>query len=1322
MGLMQRWQIIIIYYAISTVTTTAQGQQSNCALVIPTGNNINQISGGNSICVTFEAINQAFLQARQRIVPRIPQVRDWTTVDIAPNGQILVEISKILARQFGLSSNAIFNGLPLIDTSRTAINQICPNFLKPFKCQAQRFREITGLCNNLNNPQWGSTRTTLQRLLPPVYADGVDAPRMSITNQPLPNPRVLSAVMHRDTGNVLDHATTILFVGWGQLTDHDMAMAAATEDDNGDEPSCCDQAFQSRHPNCFSIEVPPGDFIQARCMDFVRSAAGITPGCKLGVRSQMDQVTSVLDANYIYGLTKDWTNSLRTFQGGQLRTTPAFRQFGLKDLLPLKHQRPDEICLRPNPNIFCFQAGDIRANEQIMLTVLHTFMMRHHNKVATQLSQINPHWNDETIFQESRHIMAAISQHITFNEFLPMLLGKHVMERYGLILLKEGYYDGYDAKINPTLFSSFLTSAFRFGHSLVPTTLERFNKFHQQIGSQRISSVIRQPFDLYRAGWMDQFILAWALDSALSQEVTNHLFERPGDSFGLDLAAMNIQRGRDHGVPGYNAYRDFCGIGRARTFEEFSNTLNNDTILRLRELYRHPDDIDLWTAGISERPLKGAMVGPTFACIIGLQFRNLRRGDRFWHENQGWPSSFTLEQLQEIRKIKLSRIICDNSDDIDSLQVYVLVLPDNDINPRVPCRSQILPSMDLSKWKQSTFGNLSPETIVHALPLIDTSKTLISTICPAFLRSFQCPKYRYRTYSGLCNNLKQPQWGAALTTVRHLIPPVYPDGIELPRVGRDGFPLPNPRTISAHMHSDTGAHDHACTVWLVAWGQMIDHDLALAVQTTVDGVDEPICCGVPHGKKHRNCMEIEIPAGDSFYSHYGQSCIEFVRSAAGQRNGCTLGPRNQMNTLTGIIDANFIYGSSDNFAKSLRANKGGRMRTLPAFKQHGLKDLLPLKYENPDEQCNRPNSDVYCFDAGDIRVNEQIMLTVLHTIFVREHNRIADELSQVNPHWDDETLYHETRHILAAIVQFITYNEFLPILLGKTVLEKYGLKLLKEGFYDGYDTNVNPGTTAEFLTAAFRFGHSLLPSNIERWNKYHKFIGSQKLSSVLRHPFDMYKGGFMDQYILGFANEVAQAMDASITEEVTNHLFKRPGEKFGMDLASLNLARAREYGVSGYNAYREYCGLGRAHTFDELVGIMPNETVRKFSEIYRHPDDIDLWSGGVSERPLPDAMIGPTLACIIAIQFRNLRQGDRFWHENPDWPSSFTLEQLQEIRKSKLSRMLCDNTDDMASLQIYAMVLPSYEINPRVACKSGIMPQLDLSKWRDVGTNSYYKK
>merc|ERR1712211_53463 len=110
-----------------------------------------------------------------------------------------------------------------------------------------------------------------------------------------------------------------------------------------------------------------------------------------------------------------------------------------------------------------------------------------------------------------------------------------------------------------------------------------------------------------------------------------------------------------------------------------------------------------------------SMDGPTFACIIGRQFHNFRFGDRYWYENSGWPSSFTIEQLNEIRKVKLSTIFCDNSDDIDSMQVYAMVLPDNEINPRVPCKSGVLPRIDLNRWRDASFHS-APSQTFHSPP------------------------------------------------------------------------------------------------------------------------------------------------------------------------------------------------------------------------------------------------------------------------------------------------------------------------------------------------------------------------------------------------------------------------------------------------------------------------------------------------------------------------------------------------------------------------------------------------------------------------------
>ena len=193
---------------------------------------------------------------------------------------------------------------------------------------------------------------------------------------------------------------------------------------------------------------------------------------------------------------------------------------------------------------------------------------------------------------------------------------------------------------------------------------------------------------------------------------------------------------------------------------------------------------------------------------------------------------------------------------------------------------------------------------------------------------------------------------------------------------------------------------------------------------------------------------------------------------------------------------------------------------LPVFEEFGMKELLPLKLDEPDEGCIRPSEDVYCFLAGDPRVNEQTVLATIHTLFVRNHNLLAKELAVINPHWNDETLFQETRHINAAVIQHITYNEFLPMVLGKEVMQRHDLILQKEGYYDGYDPYTNPSVASGFSSAAFRFGHSLLPSTIERWSKTHRYVGSQRLSEMLQQPYDLYKGGWADNYMMGMINQV----------------------------------------------------------------------------------------------------------------------------------------------------------------------------------------------------------
>ena len=189
-----------------------------------------------------------------------------------------------------------------------------------------------------------------------------------------------------------------------------------------------------------------------------------------------------------------------------------------------------------------------------------------------------------------------------------------------------------------------------------------------------------------------------------------------------------------------------------------------------------------------------------------------------------------------------------------------------------------------------------------------------------------------------------------------------------------------------------------------------------------------------------------------------------------------------MSQITAYIDGSNVYGSGDQKAASLREGKGGR---LLAQKNHG-KDLLPA---NPGE-CSDSTKQRFCFRAGDLRVNEQIDLAVIQTIWMREHNRIANILVSLNPNWSDEITYQETRRIVIAEMQHITYNEFLPLVLGPEYMRTFSLHPVQKGYTNLYNPEVDPTITNAFATAAYRFGHSLVQGII----KYVNFLKKIKIT------------------------------------------------------------------------------------------------------------------------------------------------------------------------------------------------------------------------------------
>ena len=190
------------------------------------------------------------------------------------------------------------------------------------------------------------------------------------------------------------------------------------------------------------------------------------------------------------------------------------------------------------------------------------------------------------------------------------------------------------------------------------------------------------------------------------------------------------------------------------------------------------------------------------------------------------------------------------------------------------------------------------------------------------------------------------------------LPPDYADGISAPRASITGYPLPSARIVSSNMHKDEGFHDHAVTILLVAWGQFIDHDITLTAETKDPRTGKtPKCCG--GGAQHPNCLPIEIPHNDHFYQTHKEKCMNFVRTEAGLRYNCRLGPREQFNEISSVLDAGTVYSNIPEKMESLRLYKKGFLKTLPVFSEFNMRDLLPLKLEEPDEGCIRPSNEKF---------------------------------------------------------------------------------------------------------------------------------------------------------------------------------------------------------------------------------------------------------------------------------------------------------------------------------------------------------------------------
>jgi hypothetical protein len=536
----------------------------------------------------------------------------------------------------------------------------------------------------------------------------------------------------------------------------------------------------------------------------------------------------------------------------------------------------------------------------------------------------------------------------------------------------------------------------------------------------------------------------------------------------------------------------------------------------------------------------------------------------------------------------------------------------------------------------------------------------------------------FRSVTGVGNNIDNPDWGAAGTDLLRVSPVAYADGISAPST-------PNtlsPRQISNALNNQSDpifsgadnlgpAQSQDLSDFAYVWGQFIDHDMDLTTTTSGE--------------------LLTIPADPTLNDPMRDQL--FVRSTFDPATGTDpTNPRQQVNADTSYVDLSQVYGSSQIVADALRTFHGGLLKTSPG-------DLLPfnnLSYftQAQLDALNMANDaqqvpDSQLFAAGDVRANENIELTAVQTLFVRNHNLLAGELHTLHPSWNDEQLYQEARKLNIADEEIITYNEFLPAILGPNALPAY----------TGYVSSLNAGIATEFSTVGFRFGHSLLSNAVGRNTNAGSDINDVNpngaavnlLEDFFRPDLinpngvtvnlvdangnpDPHTSSGIGAILKADADNTANELDLLLIDEIRNGLFSIPNAP-GTDLAARDIERARDHGIGTYNQVRVAYGLPAVTSFADITSDVTVQN--ELQTTYGTVDQIDPFEGMLAEDHVAGGDVGPTINAILATQFQNLRDGDGFFYLN----ENLNFSELGLISQGNTLAKVIRNNTNITNLQ-----------------------------------------
>lgn len=504
-----------------------------------------------------------------------------------------------------------------------------------------------GWYNNLAHPHWGSIESQLTRKAPPAYADGV----YMLAGENRPSPRALSqAFMKGDDGLPSVRNLTAIFTFFGQVVTSEILMAS--------EAGCPIEMHKIEIENCDDTydQSCRGD----KFMPFHRALydprTGQSPNSP---REQLNLMTSWIDGSFVYSTSEAWVNSMRSFKNGSFRSD-SDGKFPPRNWAraPLINAPPARYFGTLSPERM-FLLGDPRSNQNPALLAFGILFFRYHNALAKRIQEIHPDWADEDVFQRARRWVIATLQNIILYEYVPTLLGEEVTP-----------YIGYKPDVHPGISHVFQAAAFRFSHTLIPPGLYRRNskcEFKNTLNGYpavRLCSTWWNSEEILLESGVEELLLGMASqisekeDNILCSDVRDKLFG-PMEFTRRDLAALNIMRGRDNGLPDYNTIRRHFHLPAISNWSQINPELyeqKKEMFDTLEKVYNGSfDNIDLYIGGMLETELDGRP-GPLFRRIIMEQFERLRDSDRFWFENTD-NNIFSQSEVNDIKKIKLYDVL-----------------------------------------------------------------------------------------------------------------------------------------------------------------------------------------------------------------------------------------------------------------------------------------------------------------------------------------------------------------------------------------------------------------------------------------------------------------------------------------------------------------------------------------------------------------------------------------------------------------------------------------------------------------------------------------